>query len=153
MAQGRDPYAGDLFSAPVKRKSPPPAPPKPAHVASDPSTTKYVLTLGGAAVRLGLSRAELRAMIEHGQVEVVPMGLTRAIPTREITRILGRQDERSTAQRSSPPTNDELERLVNPRDTDHDRHRYLPRKAADEIAAARREIQSALEELTRYDDG
>lgn len=42
----------------------------------------------------------------------------------------------------------ELDRLVEPRHTDHDRHVYLPRKVAEEIAAARREIQAAIDELT-----
>jgi hypothetical protein len=42
---------------------------------------------------------------------------------------------------------DELERLINPRHTDHDRHAYLPRKIADQIEAARREIKNALEAL------
>jgi len=42
---------------------------------------------------------------------------------------------------------DELDRLVNPRHTDHDRHAYLPRKIADQVAAARREIQKALDAL------
>jgi hypothetical protein len=42
---------------------------------------------------------------------------------------------------------DELDRLVNPRHTDHDRHAYLPRKIADQVEAARREIQKALDAL------
>ena len=42
---------------------------------------------------------------------------------------------------------DELDRIVNPRHTDHDRHAYLPRKIADQVAAARREIQKALDAL------
>ena len=42
---------------------------------------------------------------------------------------------------------DELDRLTNPRHTDHDRHVYLPRKVADGIASARREIQKAIEAL------
>jgi hypothetical protein len=42
---------------------------------------------------------------------------------------------------------EELDRLVNPRHTDHDRHTYLPRKIADRIAAARREIQAAADAL------
>ena len=41
----------------------------------------------------------------------------------------------------------ELDRLVAPRHTDHDRHVYLPRKVASEIDAARREIRAALDEL------
>jgi hypothetical protein len=42
---------------------------------------------------------------------------------------------------------DELDRLVNPRHTDHDRHAYLPQKVADEIAKAKKEIQAALDGL------
>ena len=42
---------------------------------------------------------------------------------------------------------EELDRLVNPRHTDHDRHAYLPRKIAEQVAAARREIQKALAAL------
>lgn len=44
---------------------------------------------------------------------------------------------------------DELDRLVNPRHTDHDRHAYLPKKVADQISTARREIQAALDELPK----
>jgi hypothetical protein len=39
----------------------------------------------------------------------------------------------------------ELDRLIEPRHTDHDRHVYLPRKVGEQIAAARREIQAALD--------
>ncbi len=46
---------------------------------------------------------------------------------------------------------DDLDRLINPRHTDHDRHVYLPTKIASEIAAARREIQAALEAMERLD--
>src|SRR2546425_8251793 len=38
----------------------------------------------------------------------------------------------------------DLERLVNPRHTDHDRHRYLPTKPAAAVAKAREEIAAAL---------
>jgi hypothetical protein len=44
---------------------------------------------------------------------------------------------------------DELDRLLNPRHTDHDRHAYLPQKVADEISRARKEIQAALDELPK----
>ena len=44
---------------------------------------------------------------------------------------------------------DELDRMLNPRHTDHDRHAYLPQKVADEISRARKEIQSALDELPK----
>jgi hypothetical protein len=44
---------------------------------------------------------------------------------------------------------DELDRLLNPRHTDHDRHKFLPKKVADEVSNARREIQAALDELSK----
>ncbi len=43
----------------------------------------------------------------------------------------------------------ELDRLIEPRHTDHDRHVYLPRKVAEQIAAARREIRAALNEQAK----
>jgi len=42
---------------------------------------------------------------------------------------------------------DELDRLVNPRHTDHDRHAYLPTKVASAVAQARSELQGALQAL------
>jgi hypothetical protein len=42
---------------------------------------------------------------------------------------------------------DELDRLLNPRHTDHDLHAYLPQKVADEVLEARKEIQAALDSL------
>ena len=42
---------------------------------------------------------------------------------------------------------DELDRLVHPRHTDHDRHAFLPKEVARAVEAARREIREALEEL------
>jgi hypothetical protein len=44
---------------------------------------------------------------------------------------------------------DELDRLVNPRHTDHDRHVYLLTKVAKEIAAAREAVQAAIEALEK----
>jgi hypothetical protein len=44
---------------------------------------------------------------------------------------------------------EEIDRLVSPRHTDHDRHVYLPRRVAEEFAKAREEIQAAIDELTR----
>lgn len=43
----------------------------------------------------------------------------------------------------------ELDRLLNPRHTDHDRHANLPQKVASEISKARKEIQAALDELPK----
>jgi hypothetical protein len=48
---------------------------------------------------------------------------------------------------------DELNRLVNPRHTDHDRHAYLPRRVADAIARARSEVEAALDEFDRRGSG
>ena len=39
----------------------------------------------------------------------------------------------------------ELDRLVNPRHTDHDRHSYLPKRVADAVAHARAELEGALQ--------
>ncbi len=87
-AIGRNPNAGDLFSGPPKQKAAPLPTPEPRRLQSDPSTTEYVLTLGEAAARLKVSHAELHAMIDRGELETLPMGLTRAIRTREVERLL-----------------------------------------------------------------
>jgi excisionase family DNA binding protein len=47
-----------------------------------------VLTLGEAAVRLGVSRSQLEALIDAGKVEALPTGFTRMIPTTEVKRLL-----------------------------------------------------------------
>lgn len=52
-----------------------------------PSEVIGVLTLGEAAQRLGVSRAELEAMIAAGKIEALPTGFTQTIPTREIERL------------------------------------------------------------------
>ena len=83
-AQGRDPDTGDLFATPPKPKKtvPPPLPSTPR----PPERTEYVLTLGEAAVRLGMSRPALEALIDAGKLEALPTGFTRMIPSREIER-------------------------------------------------------------------
>ncbi len=45
---------------------------------------------------------------------------------------------------------DELDRLVKPRHTDHDRHAFLPNRVADAVARGRSELEGALQAL---DDG
>ena len=45
---------------------------------------------------------------------------------------------------------DELDRLINPRHTDHDRHAYLPKRVADAIAHARSELEGAIQ---AFDEG
>jgi excisionase family DNA binding protein len=89
VALGRDPDSSDPYGAPPKRKTPTPASPPsaPGWMKSDPSTTQYVLSIGEAAGRLGVSRSTLEAMIDAGKVEALPTGLTRMIPTREIQRL------------------------------------------------------------------
>jgi hypothetical protein len=42
---------------------------------------------------------------------------------------------------------DELDRLLHPRHTDHDLHAYVPQKVAAEVLKAREEIQAALDSL------
>ncbi len=96
-ALGTDPPGGDLYAAPPKPKSRLSETPTPAPIDPAPSErSEGVLTLGEVAVRLGISRAQLEAMIEAGTVEVLPMGLTRVIPTREIERL------RKTLRRRQP---------------------------------------------------
>ncbi|HEY3085909.1 MAG TPA: helix-turn-helix domain-containing protein [Candidatus Dormibacteraeota bacterium] len=53
-----------------------------------PSEAVYVLSLGEAAARLGISRRELEAMIAAGKIEALPTGFTRMIPTTEVKRLL-----------------------------------------------------------------
>ncbi len=48
-------------------------------------------SLGEAAARLSVSRAELEAMIEAGTIQALPTGLTRMIPTREVERLKASQ--------------------------------------------------------------
>jgi hypothetical protein len=85
-----DLVSGDPSDAPPRRKTPLASPPASVWVASDPSTTEYVLSLGEAAGRLGLNRAELEAMIQRGDVETLQGEFIRAIPTREIKRLSSR---------------------------------------------------------------
>lgn len=44
---------------------------------------------------------------------------------------------------------DLLDRLLNPRHTDHDLHVFVPAKLAAQVALARREIQAAIELLAK----
>jgi len=46
-----------------------------------------VLTVGEAATRLGMSRAQLDAMIARGVVETLPIAVGCVIPTREVERL------------------------------------------------------------------
>jgi excisionase family DNA binding protein len=87
-ALGQDPNANDLYDHPPKPGAKLPEPPAPRVIARHPSErVEYVLSLGEAAARLGMSRAELEAMIAAGKIEALPTGYTRMIPTREIDRL------------------------------------------------------------------
>ena len=74
----------------------PPAPQLAFHIEEDffklpeniwPSEAVGVLTLGEAAVRLGVSRSQLEAMIAAGKIEALPTGFTQTIPSREVERL------------------------------------------------------------------
>jgi hypothetical protein len=83
LALGRDPNSVDLYDARPKHASVPPAP-EPKRIATDPSMTEYVLTLGEAATRLNMSRRELDALIARGQVRTLPIEFGCVIPTSEV---------------------------------------------------------------------
>ncbi len=72
--------------------SPLPSPPRQTLAADDPGVG--VLSLGEAAIRLRLSRAQLEKMIDAGKVESLPVGLTTMIPTREVVRLAGGGSDR-----------------------------------------------------------
>jgi hypothetical protein len=48
---------------------------------------------------------------------------------------------------------DELDRLVNPRHTDHDRHAFLPNRVAGAVARARAELEGALQAFDEGESG
>lgn len=61
----------------------------PVFAAIHPSEQSVrVLSFGEAAARLGLSRAQLEAMIAAGKVEALFTGFTMMIPTGEVKRLL-----------------------------------------------------------------
>lgn len=87
-ALGRDPNSPDLYAAPPKAKTALPKAATPMLATRHPSErVEYVLSLGEAATRLGVSRTALEAMIDAGKVETLPTGFTRMIPTREVERL------------------------------------------------------------------
>lgn len=87
-ALGRDPGQLDLYDAPPKHKTQAsPQPDRKSAVRYPWERSEYVLTLGEAAARLGVSRGELEAMIDAGKVKALPTGFTRMIPTREVERL------------------------------------------------------------------
>lgn len=46
-----------------------------------------MLSIGEAAARLGMSRAQLELLIDRGIVRALPTGYTRMIPTTEVERL------------------------------------------------------------------
>jgi excisionase family DNA binding protein len=91
---GRGPVGGDRYGAPLKRKASTPTAPPPAwnveRPADRPDEAVRVLALGEASARLGISQSALEAMIEAGEIDALPTGYTRMIPTREIERLVSR---------------------------------------------------------------
>ena len=88
IAQGRDPDdPDDLFRAPPKAKASVPLPTPPTVATDRPSESVGVLSLGEAANRMGMSRAQLEAKIDAGKIEALPTGFTRMVPTREVERL------------------------------------------------------------------
>jgi excisionase family DNA binding protein len=81
-ALGRDPNVSD---SPPKARTPLTEPSGPVWAAHGPGVG--ALSLGEAAVRLGVSRAELEAMIAAGKIEALPTGFARMIPTSEVVRL------------------------------------------------------------------
>jgi hypothetical protein len=87
---GGDQTTGDLLEAPPKAHPSSVRTPDPPRAVPDPhGIVERVLSLGEAA-RLGVSRTQLEAMIDAGQIEPLPTGFTRMVPTREVERIAGR---------------------------------------------------------------
>jgi hypothetical protein len=85
-ALGRVPTEAEPYSAPVRRKAAPP--PSPAPQAASHGAGVGVLTVGEAATRLGMSRAQLEAMIARSSVETLPIEFGCVIPTSEVERLL-----------------------------------------------------------------
>jgi hypothetical protein len=85
---GRGPADSDLFAAPPKARKALPPPPAPAPVQGSPGIG--VLSLGEAAGRLGITRAELETMIDSAKVVTLPVGdVGRVVPTSEVERLRG----------------------------------------------------------------
>jgi hypothetical protein len=86
LALGRDPDLRDSFLDP--RKLSPLIPPT-SESESAPVAGRgiRVLSVGEAATRLGMSRAQLEAMIARGGVETLPIEFGCVIPTREVERL------------------------------------------------------------------
>jgi hypothetical protein len=85
LALGKDPDGADDYGGRPKPRSPRPPPIAPTPIAHGPGVR--VLTVGEAATRLGMSRAQLAAMIGRGAVETLPIECGRVVPTREVERL------------------------------------------------------------------
>ncbi len=72
----------------LQRPSPPPSSPTPNKLPAV-SQAIGVLTIGEAAGRLSMTRRQLETMIERGEIQAVPTGFTRMIPTAEVERLKG----------------------------------------------------------------
>ena len=83
LALGKDPDSADDYGPRPKPHSAAPAP-APTRIEYGPGVA--VLTVGEAATRLPMSRAQLDAMIAHGAVETLPVEFGCVIPTREVER-------------------------------------------------------------------
>lgn len=59
----------------------------PSIPAAKPDRPVLVLTIGEAATRLGLTRRELEAMIERGEVATLKGEFIRVIPATEVERL------------------------------------------------------------------
>jgi hypothetical protein len=79
------PNAMELFDGPPVARYLPTAPQQQRQ--EPPGQGMGVLSLGEAAARLGMSRAELETTIVAGKIEALPTGFTRMIPTTEVERL------------------------------------------------------------------
>jgi excisionase family DNA binding protein len=61
---------------------------------------QVMLSLNEAAMRLGVGRIELEALIADGEIEALRGEFLCLIPTREIKRLLGQPRRRSKASAS-----------------------------------------------------
>lgn len=86
-ALGHDGEQPGLFDGRPKAKTPRRYVEAQPHLTPPTSKAVYVLTLGEAAARLGLSRNELERMIEAGKIKTLPTQFTRMIPASEVERL------------------------------------------------------------------
>jgi excisionase family DNA binding protein len=87
VALGRDPDQRDSFIETPSSSPPPPATTLASKSSPVESRGIGVLSIGEAAVRLGMSRSQVDAMIDRGALAALPTGFTRMIPTIEVMRL------------------------------------------------------------------